>query len=397
MKTKPKKVHLLLALLSVICLYAQQINLPFKLSKDNRSIFIKLPVENQKDSLLFFFDTGAGTTLLDKKIAQKLNLKAKYKTEIRGAGGKKLYDVLTNQKIFLDRSHYIDSTNIVLDDLSRLNVLFEQKFDGIIGASILKKYLTKIDFETHTISLYKFDNFSDYTGYQKLPFEFYSGIPKLPITFELKNKEKFSGDILFDSGAGLSLLVNSPYKEKNKLLNKIDEKITLISNNLSNKTNYEKGLIKSITLGNTRFENKNLDISLASDKEGVSSAEDILGILGSEIIYRFNIILDYKNKNIYLKPNYLFHENFEELVSPISLKYSDDRKEIIISNVLQNTDAYKKGLREGQRIISINNIQNKDIHFYSQVLKRKNKKILIKYIDNDNKVKSVKFKLKKLL
>ena len=102
---------------------------------------------------------------------------------------------------------------------------------------------------------------------------------------------------------------------------------------------------------------------MASDKEGVSSAEDILGILGSEIIYRFNIILDYKNKNIYLKPNYLFHENFEELVSPISLKYSDDRKEIIISNVLQNTDAYKKGLREGQRIISINNIQNKDIHF----------------------------------
>nr|WP_305051517.1 hypothetical protein [Elizabethkingia bruuniana] len=31
-------------------------------------------------------------------MAQKLNLKAKYKTEIRGAGGKKLYDVLTNQK-----------------------------------------------------------------------------------------------------------------------------------------------------------------------------------------------------------------------------------------------------------------------------------------------------------
>lgn len=397
MKTKPKKVHLLLALLSIICLYAQQIKLPFKLAKDNRSIFIKLPMENQKDSLLFFFDTGAGTTLLDKKIAEKLSLKVKYKTEIRGAGGKKLYDVLINQKIFLDRNHYIDSTNIVLDDLSRLNALFEEKFDGIIGAAILKKYLTKIDFESRTISLYKFNDFYDYKDYEKLSFELSSGIPKLPITFELKNKEKFSGDILFDSGAGLTLLVNSPYKEKNKLSDKIGDKITFTSNNLSNKTNYEKGLIKSITLGNTTFENKNLGISLASDKEGVSSAEDILGILGSEIIYRFNIILDYKNKNIYLKPNYLFHKNFEESVSPVSLKYSDDRKEIIISNILQNTDAYKKGLREGQRIISINNIQNKDIHFYNQVLKRKNKKVLIKYIDNDNKVKSVKFKLKKLL
>ena len=71
------------------------------------------------------------------------------------------------------------------------NTLFEQKFDGIIGASILKNISLKLIFETHTISLYKFDNFSDYTGYQKLPFEFYSGIPKLPITFELKIKRNF--------------------------------------------------------------------------------------------------------------------------------------------------------------------------------------------------------------
>ncbi len=229
---------------------------------------------------------------------------------------------------------------------------------------------------------------------KRIPFEFFSGIPKIPITFELRNNEKLSGDILFDSGARLTLLVNTPYQEKNHLLNKIDEKISYSSRNLSNNTNYTKGLIKSIQVGNTTIKNKNLAISLSSDKQGVSSLDNLLGILGSEIINRFNFILDYKNKNLYLKPNNLFHKDFEKLAKPISFEYSDDRKDIIISNVMENTDAYKKGLKKGQKIISINNMVGKDIYTYDQLLQRNSRKIILKYVDSDNQIKSVKIKLK---
>ncbi|KXH83256.1 aspartyl protease family protein [Chryseobacterium kwangjuense] len=397
MKSVIRKTGLLFTFLCAIGLYAQQIKLPCEFSKDKKSIFIKLPMENQKDSLLFFFDTGAGTTMLDKKVAEKYGLKSNYRTEVSGAGGKKLYEVLIKQKIFLDKNNFISGANIVLDDLSRLNSLYEKKFDGIIGAAILNNYLTKIDFETRTMNLYNFEDSLDYAGYEKIGFEFFSGIPKFPISFELKNGEKFSGDILFDSGAGLSILVNTPYKEKNGLLDKMGKTINYSSSNLSNKTRYDRGLIKSIRLGNTTIKNKNITISLASDKQGVSSSEDLLGILGSEIINRFNFILDYKNKNLYLRPNHLFDDDFDKLVSPLALKYSEDRSEIIISNVKENTNASKKGLKEGQKIISINDIVSKDIYVYEQLLKQENKKVIIKYLDNNNEIKTVKFKLKKLL
>ncbi|KMQ65119.1 hypothetical protein ACM46_13100 [Chryseobacterium angstadtii] len=391
-----KKLTFFFTLLGLINIYGQQIKLPFELSKDDKSIFIKLPMENQKDSLLLFFDTGAATTLFDKRIAEKYNLKANYQTEVSGAGGKKLYDIITNQKIFIDKDQYVD-TNIVLDDLSRLNKLYEKKFDGIIGAAILKNYLTKIDFETRTMSLYKFDDSLNYDGYEKIPFELHSGIPQFPITFELKNNEKFSGDILFDSGAGLTLLVNAPYKEKNDLFNKLGKTITKSSTNLSNKTSYNKGLIKSIRVGNTSIEHPNLGISLSSDQQGVSSSDKILGILGSEIINRFNFILDYKNKNLYLKTNQLFNKNFEAVVSPISLSYNESRNGIIISSVIANTDASKKGLKEGQKIVSIDNVVSKDLNIYEQLLKQMNKKVTIKYMDDNGQIKSVKIKLKKLL
>ena len=395
MNVKFKELAFFLIVFGVINSYAQQIKLSFELSKDKKAIFIQLPMENQKDSLLFFFDTGAGTTVLDKKIAEKYNLKADYQTEVTGAGGKKLYEVMTNQKIFFDRSQFVDSTNVVLDDLSRLNTTYEKKFDGIIGAAILTNYLTEIDFEMQTVNLYKFDEPIDYDGYEKISFELFSGIPKIPISFELRNNEKFSGDILFDSGARLTLLVNTPYKEKNDLLNKIGEKVLYSSRNLSNNTNYSKGLIKSIQLGNTIIKNKNLAISLSSDKQGVSSLDDLLGILGSEIINRFNFILDYENKNLYLKPNDLFHNDFEPLAKPITFEYSDDRSDIIISNVMENTDAYKKGLKKGQKIISVNNIVSKDIYTYDQLLKQKNGKIVLKYVDRNNQIMSVKINLKK--
>ncbi|AZA85479.1 hypothetical protein EG349_01075 [Chryseobacterium shandongense] len=384
-----------LIFISAINIYAQQIKLPFELSKDSKAIFIKLPMENQKDSLLYFFDTGAGTTLLDKKTAEKYGLKANYQTEVTGAGGKKLYDVMTNEKIFLDRSEFVDSINIVLDDLARLNTFYEKKFDGIIGASILTNYLTSIDFEANTMTLYQFDDYLNYDGYEKISFEFFSGIPKIPLTFELRNNEKFSGDILFDSGARLTLLVNTPYQEKNKLADKIDEKSLYSSRNLSNNTNYIKGLIKSIQLGNTIIKNKNLAVSLASDKQGVSSLDNLLGILGSEIINRFNFIIDYKNKYLYLKPNNLFDNDFEKLFKPLSFEFSDERKEILISNILVNSDAYKKGLRKGHKIISINNVIGKDIYTYDQMLQSNKRKIVIRYIDSDNQVKSVKIKLRK--
>ena len=61
---------------------AQDVTLPFELY-ENKYILIKLPTE--KDSLTFYFDTGATTTLLDKETAGKFGLKANYQQKVSGA------------------------------------------------------------------------------------------------------------------------------------------------------------------------------------------------------------------------------------------------------------------------------------------------------------------------
>ena len=369
---------------------AQDVTLPFELY-ENKYILIKLPTE--KDSLTFYFDTGATTTLLDKETAGKFGLKANYQQKVSGAGGEKIYDVVLNQKIFLTKDKSIDGVHFVLEDLSRLKSLLEKPFDGIIGNDIIKNYVTKIDFKKKQIELYK-DSMPEKEGFTGISFNFKNNIPipQFPITVEMDGGWKFSGDVFFDSGAGLSLLFNAPFVEENFLTYKLGKSFVTDSNNLSNKTKTINTKIKRIKLGSFAFDN--VPVALSSDKEGVSSHKEYLGILGSEIINRFDIILDYKDMILYVKPNYLYNNKFEIPVSPIKLKKSENG--ILISSVVENSEAEKLGLKEGQKIISINGKVTNDIAVYRKMLSQKNKNVVIKYQDGEEE-KKIKLKLKELL
>lgn len=167
-------------------------------------------MSNSQDSITYYFDTGASTTLLDKEIAKKYNLKPNHTQTIEGASGNKSYEMILGQKVYITKNKYIEGVDIALEDLTRLKKSLGKNFDGIIGNDIIKNYITKIDFEKKQIILYNSTDSVNTNNYKEFPFEFKNNIniPQFPVTIELENGSKFSGDIFFDSGAGLSLLLN---------------------------------------------------------------------------------------------------------------------------------------------------------------------------------------------
>ncbi len=390
-----KKIVFILLLLLKFNLFVQaQTVIPFKLYED-KFIIIKLPALNGKDSLIFYFDTGASTTLLDTKLAAKYNIKTSYKRTVPGASGSRSYDIATNHKIRLTDDVVIENITIVLEDLERLNNTAGIKFDGIIGNDILKNYLTKIDFDSQNIYLYPFNEILNTSEYKEINFSFKNNIPipQFPLTIALLNGEKFTEDILFDSGAGLSLFLNKPFQEKNNILKKVGKTLISDQNNLSGKASTTLAVIKSIEIGEFIFEGK-IPISISSDEAGVSSYPGYLGILGSEIINRFNIILNYHTKQLFLNPNELFSKKITLPVSPVKLSLANDK--IIISAVIENSQAYKLGLREGQVINSINGNATATIQSYRKMLNEEGKEIIFNYVDDKNENKECRFLLESL-
>jgi hypothetical protein len=373
--------------------YAKWI-IPFELYED-KFILIKLPAPDNKDSLVFYFDTGASTTLLDKKVAERLQLKPDFKQNVPGASGSKSYDIVTNQQLQIAGDIYIRRINLVLEDLTRLNNNLGRRFDGIIGNDIIRNFQTKIDFGKKEIELNELGDKFNTTGYSVIDFIFKNGIPipQFPISIQLQNGDSFSGDILFDSGAGLLLMMNTPFINNNNLLDKIGKTVVSSSDNLSGKTVSTHALISRLGIGEYSLTGK-LPVSLSSDKEGVSAYKGYLGILGSDIINRFDIILDYAAHKLYIKPNYLFKKAFELPVSPIKLAYAD--KGIVITTVIEKTDAWQQGLREGQQLVSINGIEGAKIETYRKLLSAAGTEVNIKVVDG-GKVKEYTLQLKELL
>ena len=305
-----RKTFLILLIVSVsIKSFAQKDNtsLIAKISLqviDNKYLLFDAVIAN--DTLVFYFDTGAATSLIDTNSAKRLGIKANHEQTIQGAGGTKAYRVATGQKLSINTIE-LDNVNLVFEDLTRLKEALKAPFDGIIGYSLINEYVTEIDYLQKEIRLYSDTSNFNLSEYSEHNFSFSNGIPipQFEIEIVLNNDEVLKGEILFDSGAGLNLLMNTPFKEQHKIVEKSESIKTVATNNLSKTSNSQQVLIKSLNMGNYRFEN--LQIGLSADTSGVSAMDNYLGILGAEIIKYFDVILDYSKQTLYMKPNELYN------------------------------------------------------------------------------------------
>ncbi len=387
-------LKVLILCISFYNLNAQIAKIPFELVDD--LMYVKVKINDNSKENVFVFDTGATADLLDSSIAKKLGLKPNYKQNTTGAGGTKSYDVILSQKLSLSNSLTVDNTHLVLSDLSRIIRRSGKNFDGIIGYSLLKNHVTKIDYDNHEILVYnKIDDLST-NGYKPISFKFGNGIPipQFDIDITLRNSESFTGKVFFDSGAGLTMLMNSPFAASNEISNKVKKRLISKSENLHGESTSEKIAIKSMNIGG--YQLSEMPINIAHDKSGVSSYEDYLGILGGAVISKFNVILDYNTSTLYLKPNKNYTKPFDFPMSGISLIKTEDGK-IIIDRVEKTSNAYKKGIRKGDELLSVNNDSSGNIQNYRAYLKQRNGTADLTYSSIKGKPKTSTIKLERLL
>jgi predicted aspartyl protease len=390
-KTIFRAYFIVLFLISFAAYGNAQIVLPFTEKGD--LVIIKLII-NKKEAQ-FVFDTGASNTVLDSTVAASLNLKATGTNRNASTGGSATFQYISDQKINLTEKDEITCRRIIFTNLKSLQELIGEEFVGIIGFDIFNKYITKIDHDAKTISLFTQLSKSDTDAFTAIPFNLNNGIPipQFEISFLINNGEKFTGPILFDSGAALTLMINTPFKEKNQLTGKIGKTIITQSQDLFKENKQEQAHIKAIQLGPYTF--NDLPITLTSTKAGVSSYPYYLGILGNKIISRFNSIIDFSNKTIYLKPNKNFDLPFDFPLSGI--RFKKVKNEIRLAYVVAGSDAEKLGLKRDEKVLSVDGYTGNDLEVLRKLIQQEGKTIKISVQSLDGKMKEIDLTLKKLI
>ncbi len=394
MKMNLKHLFFTTLLLGQFCFaFGQVAQIPF-VKYANTNIILQLTINNKADSVLFYFDSGATATLLDSAMAVKLGVNPDSEDEKVGAGGSKKYRIASNQFIHLNNNTILDSTPCVILDLTTLRNKLGINFYGLIGYSILSKYITKIDYDSNKMSLFNFNTPLDTQGYTQIDFDDKIGVPEFTVTMELENGQRLTGKVLFDCGFSGSVMVNTPYKIKTRLKTRIGKTISQEMEGMTGKSNAEIAVIKSIRLGGYEF--GEMPILLSSAKEGVNAFDNYLGLVGNEIISRFNFILDYSTNKLFLKPNNSYHRKTDFPVSGLALESKNGG--ILISGVVSTSSAYQKGLRIGQRILAINNIENGSLEKYRQLLNSSEGTMIdIRYLTKAGVKMQTKIKLKRLI
>jgi predicted aspartyl protease len=357
----------LLALFGFSALFSSavqaQVKVPFIL-QENKCVFVEVKVNDHPTPLLFFFDTGAGSIMLSQEVAEQLNIKPTYTETISGAEG---------QTLILGDKIVLENVDFIFDDTSRLAKSFGRKFDGIVGYDFLHKYMTKVDFDHKEFWVYESPEQVDTKGFTKHAITMSEDIPipHFDVTFRLKDESAYTGQVLFDSGAGLNLLINSKFQQQHNLLDKMPNRLTASQNDYE----FDKPMIAHIS----------------TDKSGVSAMPGYLGILGAEIINRFNFIIDYENNLLYLEPNTLYDMTMDTTVFPFRLVLENGK--ILVNHLIENTDAAKQGIKAGDEILEVNNQPVKDLVWTKEQIKATKGAVHLKIRKSDGAVVNKTFRL----
>ena len=193
----------------------------------------------------------------------------------------------------------------------------------------------------------------------------------VPLT--VRDKEKVTSNFYLDTGAGLCILLSDQFLKYNNIILKRRKPVATQVQGLGGKQTMRLTVIKSLKLGPYVF--RNVPANLYNDEANITSYPYTAGLLGNDIMRRFNMTLNYPQKEIHISPNSFYSDRFDYAYSGLTLYQYDDK--ILIDDVIEKSPAEKAGLKNGDELLSVNTNISGSMQQYENLLQNVNEKILM--------------------
>ena len=128
-----------------------------------------------------------------------------------------------------------------------------------------------------------------------------------------------------------------------------------------------------IQLGHYKF--RNVPTYIFKDDYNVTSYPYVGGLIGNDLLRRFNLIINYPQREIHLLPNNHFFDPFDYAYSGMATYFLDGK--IYIEDIVPGSPAEKAGLKINDVLIAVGNNFSNNIMQYKTILQSPNEKINI--------------------
>jgi hypothetical protein len=320
-------------------------------------IILKAQIDDFQDTLNFVFDTGSGGISLDSLTIEYLGLKKELSDKtIRGIAGIKQVAFAYNHTLKLPGLQ-VEKLDFHVNDYELLTSVYGLKIDGIIGFSFLRRFIVHIDYDRQIMEVYAPGRFRYPKGGYMLKPDFTT----LPLQGAMIEDEKtINGRFIFDTGAGLTFLLSKEFVQDSLVFKRKRKFYPTQAEGLGGKKMMDITVAKGVKLGPYKF--RNVPVHIFDDEYNVTSYPLLGGLIGNDIMRRFNVILNYPERCIHIKPNNHYPESFDYSYTGLGIYLIDG--EIRVIDIIKGSPGDKAGFQPGDIIFSVENNYTKNIQAY---------------------------------
>jgi len=352
-------------------------------------VIMQARLDTFPDTLNFILDTGSSGISLDSTTVDYLGLEpTPTERTIRGIAGIRKVSFLYDKKLHFP-GITVDSLDFHINDYSILTAVYGIPIDGIIGYSVLSRYIIKLDYDSMKLTFAS-------QGTIRYPRGGYLLRPAINmlVAQEMRVRDAISVNsrFLYDMGAGLCMLLTRDFVEDSSFLDKRRKSWTKEGEGLGGKIDMELRVIKEVKLGPYRF--RNVPVFVFDDVYNVTSYPYLGGLIGNDILRRFNVILNYAKGDIYLLPNIHYKDAFDYSYSGIELYLVEGI--IIIGDVAKGSPGEAAGIKEGDQVLAVNKNFSQNLNQYKIALQSPNEKVKL-ILRREGRIMEVEFKVKSIL
>lgn len=321
-------------------------------------IFGSIPVH-------LIFDTGAEHVILFKRQYTDL-LRVPYDRRIPIMGSdlsRQIYALITRNALLevtgLQSTPY--DLLILEEDYFNLEEIIGTSIDGLIGGGFFKNLIIQLDYRNLRMILHDPAQFDHPEGYTALPIEIKINKPYIDAQASLQDGSVVEVDLLIDTGAGVPLLLHTNSHPSLKLPDQyIRGKLGM---GLGGYLEGFIGKINKLSVGGIEFPGIITSFQDIKDEYLLNKDRFRNGILGNQLLSRFNVYFDYNRGQLLLRATKSRSKPFPMDKSGLVIfAYGLEFNQFIVKDIIPGSPAHEAGILPEDEILSL---QGLPASFYS--------------------------------
>jgi len=275
---------------------------------------------------------------------------------------------------------------VMEDNYFDLDEMVGAPIAGLIGGGFFKNFIVNIDYKKHKLVLIDPLQFEPPKDFISLPIHVKTNKPYVNAEANLLDGTDVQVDLLLDTGAGVPLLLHN---NSNAALHLPDNYIRgKLGMGLGGFLEGFIGRIGKLSVGELEFpfvltSFQDIDTSWLMDKDKFRN-----GLVGNQLLSRFNIYLDYTHSQMYLKPYSTKQQPFNlDRSGMIIVAYGAEFNQFVIKDVAENSPAQEAGIEGGDELVKIQGVPTHlfTLDAINTILQRKPGKSIRVVIRRDHK------------